>query len=132
MKTAFPIGVIVAAALPLAACTTEMDDEREILAPAINVVGEPESCIRTNQIRDTIVHDDYTIDFEMRNGPLYRNTLRQRCYSLGFDERFTYEVRAGSLCSGETITVLHSDGRPGASCALGDFIPVELVEEAAD
>ncbi len=129
MKKALPIcTAAVAACLPLMACTAEMDDEREILAPAANVVGEAETCVRTNQIDDTTVHDDYTIDFEMNNGTLYRNTLQQRCYSLGFDKRFTYEVRAGTLCSGETITVMNADGRPGASCALGPFVPIELVE----
>ena len=114
--------------LPLAACTAEMDQERDIRAPAINVVGEPVNCITLSQIQSTTAHDDYTIDFRMNGGRTYRNTLPGRCYSLGFEDRFTYEVSTGQLCNVDTITVLHSDGTRGQTCGLGQFLPVEIAE----
>jgi hypothetical protein len=126
MKPATLAALASACLIPLAACTANMDEERDIRAPAINVVGEPVNCITVSQIRGTTAHDDYTIDFQMNGGRTYRNTLPGRCYSLGFEDRFTYEVHTGQLCSVDTITVLHSDGTPGQTCGLGEFLPVEI------
>ena len=119
---------LIAAALPLAACTVQPEREREIRAPAIQVTGEPVSCIQTSRIQNTVVHDDYTIDFEMAGDTIYRNTLPYRCFSLGFEERFAHESTIGQLCKVDTITVLHSDGARGASCGLGEFLPIRYVE----
>jgi hypothetical protein len=121
---------LILALLPLAACTAPVDRSDEIEAPAARVVGAAESCITTNQIRQTKVHDDYTIDFEMTGGRIYRNTLPIRCGSLGFEERFAYETSVGRLCSTDTITVLQADGRRGATCGLGQFVPIELVDNS--
>ena len=125
---AIRLALIAAAALPLAACTAQAEREREIRAPAIQVAGEPVSCIQTSRIQNTVVHDDYTIDFEMAGDTIYRNTLPHRCFSLGFEERFAHESTTGQLCNVDTITVLHSDGSRGASCGLGEFLPVRYVE----
>ncbi len=119
----------MATALPLAACSAQMSDERAVRAPMINVAGPPESCIQTSRIDFTEVHDDYTIDYVMRDNTRYRNTLSNRCYSLGFEQSFTYVVRGSSLCRGETIRVLHGDGTTGSTCGLGEFVPVELIEQ---
>lgn len=114
--------------LPLAACAAAPEStQRDIRAPAATVAGEPVSCISTNRIRDTRVHDDYTIDFEMVDGKVYRQTLRYRCASLGFEERFGYQTTNGQLCSTDTITVLQSGGGvPGPTCGLEQFVPVTL------
>lgn len=119
-----------ALALPVAACTAPPESaEREIHAPAATVAGAPVSCISTNRIRDTKVHDDYTIDFEMVDGTVYRQSLRYRCASLGFEERFAYQTTIGQLCSTDTITVLQSGGGvPGPTCALEAFVPVTLAK----
>lgn len=119
---------LIFALFPLAACAAPMDRSSEIEAPAARVVGEAENCITTNQIRETKVHDDYTIDFEMNGGRIYRNTLSLRCGGLGFEERFAYETSVGRLCSTDTITVLQSGGTRGATCGLGQFVPIELVD----
>lgn len=116
-------------ALPLAACAAQMDREDEVRAPPINVVGPAEGCITTRLIENTVVHDDYTIDFEMSGGRTYRNTLPNRCYSLGFEERFAHSSTIGRLCSQDTIRVLYADGSEGAVCGLGEFLPVEIVGE---
>ena len=72
------------------------------------------------------MHDDQTIDFNMLCGDTYRNTLPNRCPSLGFEERFAYNSTTGQLCSVDVITVLYSDGQRGAGCGLGSFLPVKI------
>lgn len=87
-------------------------------------VGEPVDCIMPSRVRNTRVLDDKTIDFEMANGDVYRNTLPNSCPSLGFEERFSYQLSTSQLCSVDIITVLQSGGpglMRGASCGLGEF-----------
>jgi len=120
--------LLAVAALPLAACTAEAERERVIRAPAVEIAGEAQNCIQTSRIRNTVVHDDYTIDFQLRGDEIYRNTLRARCPGLGFEERFAYEVNTGQLCSSNTITVLQSGAGRGPTCGLGEFVPVRYVD----
>ena len=111
----------------LAGCAAEADRTPRIDAPAAEIVGEPVSCIQTGRIDNTRVHDDYTIDFEMLGDTVYRNTLPGRCPQLGFEERFAHASTNGQLCNVDTITVLVSGGTRGASCGLGQFVPVRYV-----
>lgn len=123
---------LAAAILPLAACNAEMDREPDIRAPAASVVGEPVSCLNLNQIQHQRVHDDYTIDFELSNGRLYRNTLDGRCPQLGFERAITFDTTMNRLCEGEIIYVLRQGGdglERGAACGLGEFVPIELAGE---
>ena len=124
--------LIAAAALPVAACSVEDEGGREprVRAPAIEVAGEPVNCIQTSRIQNTTVHDDYTIDFEMSGDLVYRNTLPNRCFSLGFEERFAHSSTTGQLCNVDTITVLYANGTRGPACGLGEFLPVRYVEAA--
>jgi hypothetical protein len=94
----------------------------------VTVAGVPVDCIQTSRIRNTVVQDDYTIDFVLTGSDVYRNTLPNRCPGLGFEERFAYEVSTGQLCQVDTITVLQSGaaGR-GPTCGLGEFVPVRYV-----
>ena len=123
--------LIIAIALPLAACTPAAPDTANpVSAPQARVVGAAENCIETRRIETTRVYDDYTIDFELAGGTVYRNTLPNRCASLGFNERFGYDLRGTTrLCSTDVIRVLEPDGQAGVSCGLGQFVPVELVED---
>lgn len=121
--------LLVAAALAAAACTAEADAGAEVRAPAITIAGEPQDCITTSRIAGTRAHDDYTIDFEMTGGEVYRNTLAGRCPRLGFENRFGYRVSTGRLCRLDTITVLQSGAANGATCALGQFVPVRYVDD---
>ncbi len=91
-------------------------------------VGAKIDCIDTHQIRETIVRDDRTIDFRLNNGRIIRNTLPNRCPQLGFERAFSYATSINRLCAVDIITVLTRTGglRPGISCGLGDFQPVEL------
>jgi hypothetical protein len=116
-----------AAALTVTACAAETDSTAEVSAPAVTVAGPSVDCIQTSRIRNTRVHDDYTIDFVMTGGDIYRNTLPNRCPGLGFEERFAYEANTGQLCQVDTITVLQSGAGRGPTCGLGDFVPVRYV-----
>jgi hypothetical protein len=93
----------------------------------------PERCVRTRSIRRTRVIDDQTIAFFMRNGDVYINSLPSRCPQLDREQRFSYTVRSGQLCSTDVITVLlQFAGRlePGFTCRLSEFVPsdAETVE----
>ena len=58
-----PSAFLIAAVAPLAACTAEPDGGAEVSAPAVTVAGAPVDCVLVDRIRNTVVHDDYTIDF---------------------------------------------------------------------
>ena len=127
---ALPLGLC--AMLALGGCAAQAQQEgaageaRAAATPAGRVVGEPVNCIQTSRIRNTTVHSDEIIDFEMLGGPTYRVTLPNRCPSLGFEERFAYQTTIGQLCSTDIIHVLYSDGTRGAGCGLSQFLPIEL------
>ena len=96
--------------------------------PAATPAGAPVDCVQLNQVRETHVRSDQVIDFEMAGKRMYRNTLDSACPSLGFEERFSYSVSNGQLCSTDLITVLQSTGGRGATCGLGKFQPVSLAK----
>ena len=93
-------------------------------------VGSAENCISLTRIRNTRVHDDRTIDFHMRGGRIYRNTLPYECNGLGREEAFSYRTSLSRLCSVDIITVVQTGGGAinGPSCGLGEFEPIELPE----
>jgi hypothetical protein len=93
--------------------------------PTAVAAGPAVDCVQTSLIDNTRVYGDSTIDFHMRNGVIYRNTLPHSCPNLGFDERFGYKTTTGQLCSIDTITVLPTGSSiPGPTCGLGKFQPV--------
>jgi hypothetical protein len=129
-----PSLVLAAMVLPLCACTDESPETAapQTRAPPVEVLGVPANCILISRIRNTVVHDDFTIDFHLTGGDVYRNTLPNRCPQLGFEERFAYEANTGNLCSVDTISVIQSGaaGR-GPRCGLGQFVPVRIVPAAS-
>ena len=95
---------LCAALLATAACAPmagEGERADASVVPAGEVTGEAVSCIPIRSIRSSRVHGDDTIDFEVGNGRIYRNVLPNRCYSLGFEERFAYETSL-SNCAAPT------------------------------
>jgi hypothetical protein len=113
------------AALALIAVATIADARDKV--PAATPIGKAENCVQLQSIRETRVRDDQTIDFYMRGGKVYRNTLAGVCPQLGFEERYTYQTSIGSLCSTDIVTVLQGPNlMRGASCGLGKFQPVKL------
>lgn len=90
----------------------------------IEQVGEPKTCVNRSQIRSTNVINDQIIDFKMRNGDIYRNTLPNKCSGLGFEEAFSYRTSTNRLCNVDIIRVLDSTaGRieTRGACGLGKF-----------
>jgi hypothetical protein len=102
------------------------------LAPA-KVIGPDVSCVQLPNIRETRVRDDQTIDFIMRDGRWFRNTLPNRCPQLGFERAFGYQTSISQLCNVDIITVIvqGAGARRGASCGLGKFTPIEPIVKAA-
>ena len=96
--------------------------------PAATPAGDAVNCIQLNQIRQTHVRSDGVIDFDLSGKRAYRNTLDAACPGLGFEERFSYSVSNGQLCSSDLITVLQSTGGRGATCGLGKFQPVGVAK----
>lgn len=94
----------------------------------------PADCVRAEGIRSTQVIDDRTILFYMRGDRVYRNELPDDCPRLAREGRFSYERRVGQrvgrLCRVDRITVIESWGATpyGATCRLGDFVPITHIE----
>ena len=121
--------LIAAALITLCATATSASPRDRNAVPEATPDGKPVNCVHLQNIRETRVHGDSTIDFHMNGGQVYRNTLPISCPSLGFEERFLYKTSTSELCSVDVITVLESpDLRAGPSCGLGQFQPVKLVK----
>lgn len=122
MKLLVP--VLIGAALTAAGAAYAGEKRSKDDKYAIESVGEPKSCIMRSQIRSTNVIDDRTIDFKMRNGDIYRNTLPNKCGGLGFEEAFSYRTSTNRLCNVDIIRVLdNTAGRieTRGACGLGKF-----------
>lgn len=121
MRALLAFTALVAIATPLQAGRDPVPEAR--------VTGEARSCIPLRAIRNSNVHSDRVIDFEMNGGKVFRNELPYDCSSLGFEERFSYKTSLSQLCSTDIITVIQSPpGISGPSCGLGKFVPVELAK----
>jgi hypothetical protein len=98
--------------------------------PEAKVIGPDQSCVQLPSIRQTIVRDDRTIDFVMRDGKWFRNTLPNSCPQLGFERSFGYQTSISQLCNVDIITVIvqGAGSRRGASCGLGKFTPIEPIK----
>jgi hypothetical protein len=114
-----------AIAIGLSGCA-KTASEAKTRAPAATIVGKPVECIQMTRIDNLRYYDDYTIDFVMKNGQIYRNTLPYRCPELGFEQRITYKSTINQLCRTDTFTILHTDGTRGATCGFGQFVPIKL------
>lgn len=125
MRNAF---ILLPAMLALAACADRAPRTPVPMVPA----GDPVNCVQTNRIRSTNIVDDQTIDFRMSNGTIFRNTLPNRCPGLASADAFSYRTSQAQLCSVDVIRVLNTGGGPrfGATCGLGQFVPVKPAEDA--
>lgn len=112
---------------------TAQESQNEKLAVALadyQKTGEVERCVRVRDIRSTEVIDDQHILFKLRRGKVMLNALPSRCPRLASENRFSYRVTVGSLCSVDTITVLFTTpGFAGPTCGLGEF---EVYEKSPD
>lgn len=134
MKRMTPF-LIAGLALAVAGCTANAqqgNNGHRSDIPKAKVVGKAVNCLPLQTIRESQVRDDWTIDFRTNGGQWYRNTLPNRCSSLGFERAFAYQTSLTQLCNVDIITVIVNNGGPGpinrGACGLGEFTPVELVK----
>ncbi len=120
---------LAAASLALSACSAVPEPAVEP-APTPQVASG-ERCISIAAIASSRIIDDSTIDFQMRDGRMLRNSLPQACPSLRLEEAFTYSTSLSQLCASDIITVVQQAGGPrlGASCSLGTFTPRTAASE---
>ena len=117
----------VAGALLTLSCTSAQEASvHTAAAPPGEPIGEAVDCIRASDIRDTRVRDDWTIDFSLRGGKVFRNTLPNRCTGLAANDRLQYRPTSSQLCSVDTITALTIDNQVATVCGLGKFQQVKL------
>ena len=89
-----------------------------LAAQAADEPAKPPQCLWPPMIRQTTIVDDNTILFQMTDGKVWKNTLRDRCFGLKLEGGFSYEVRGNEICANmQTIRVL----RQGSFCELGEF-----------
>jgi len=105
MKLNTKVGVRFAALFLMAAAS---------LSPALART----TCLNVRNIKNTSVRDVSTIDFEMRDRKVYRNTLSSPCNQLKFSA-FGYHARSGQICARQAIRL-----DKGGTCMLGDFVLV--------
>ena len=86
-------------------------------------------CIETRQIVGTTPRDDRRIDYRLKDGRRLRNDLPATCRGLFIENDFDYATWRGQICPGDRIVVTTraagTDEAAGASCALGNFSPVQ-------
>ena len=117
--------LLIAAALVAGCAPIDREAANQAALAQAQPIGPAVDCITLSNVSHTRVRGDRVIDFHMRGGTVYRNTLAQSCPGLGFEERFTYRTSIGRLCSVDTITVLQGNGQSqGPTCGLGAFQPI--------
>jgi hypothetical protein len=84
-------------------------------------------CLQSTAIENTTTVDASTILFHMRNGTVWKNTLKVPCPGLKF-HGFSYLTRADEVCSdAQAISVIET----GEACELGTFTPYAGPEQHA-
>jgi hypothetical protein len=84
-------------------------------------------CINGTDIESTSVPDDNTIVYHLRNGQVWKNTLKATCPNLKFEHAFTEVIRASQICANAQMIRVHETG---SICALGDFTLVSAAPKS--
>lgn len=120
----------LAVALVLSGCLATGQQHEEASAepdPLAALLDDAEDCISLQRIDRTEVIDEQTVLFLMRGGEVYANRLPNRCPGLRRNKTIMYKTSLSQLCNLDVITVLDQLGgglQRGASCGLGDFVPI--------
>ncbi len=101
---------VLLSALP--ACTAFADSNDASSRPV---------CLEASSVWSTGVIDEKTILFHMRNGTVWKNTLKQSCPNLKFRRGFSEVVTSGQICANRQIISVLGTHNP---CQLGDFTRV--------
>lgn len=128
-------GAALICALPIVAFGLNAESNKKgKKAEQIKLIGEPERCIRPNNISSTRVIDNKTIEFRMFGSKFYRSNLDHACPGLSRNDPIKYNIRGSQLCSVDIFTVLDVNaGRidTRASCGFGKFQEIEKVKATA-
>jgi hypothetical protein len=76
------------------------------------------SCINPTEIRKQTVVSDQEIQFELRNGEVWKNTLPRVCPGLNSRQAFSWDVRGTLVCSNQQSIKVQEEG---TTCLLGEF-----------
>lgn len=123
-------GMLVASATAalVAGCAPQPKTELATATPSyVDKPGAVQQCVMITNIQESKVISDNVIDFYMRDGRVFRNTLPYTCGGLMTNKSFGYETSINQLCNVNTITVIFTGGGPrrGATCGLGNFVLVQ-------
>src|SRR5438270_608885 len=89
--------------------------------PATSQTADPRNiCLNALDVRRTETPDDHTILFHMRDGKVWRNTLKTVCPMLKVSP-FTEVLQTGQICANQQIIHVALTGN---TCVLGGFTPV--------
>ena len=139
MRMSPPALAMLAVTVMISACAQPATKTASAPAPTaatapVAALGPAQSCIPLQQIRTSRVRSDQVIDFEMVGGEVFRNELPYRCPQLGFERAFSYSTSLSQLCSTDIITVIVQGAGPtrGASCGLGQFVPISAESARAE
>jgi hypothetical protein len=139
-----PILVAIVLAAFASSCATSQKDRASLEAEVLNsriwpmeasrFVKAGETSRRCIQTSDTVfvVNDENSIIF-MDDGQFYYNRLQRPCNDVlisGFTQAITFN--RNQICSGTAITLADKfGGFANAQCHLGEFQPIELVDDSA-
>jgi len=90
-----------------------------ILACAVNA-KDADICLSARDVDHTSVRSDTEILYVMKNGKIWKNTLRKSCPGLGFERAFSETIVADAICSNRQMITVINRGTP---CFLGAFTP---------
>ena len=89
------------------------------LASAANA-KDADICLSARDVDHTSVRSDNEILYVMKNGKIWKNTLRKSCPGLGFERAFSETIIADAICSNRQMITVINRGTP---CFLGAFTP---------
>jgi len=90
-------------------------------APVPGASSPARVCLDLREVQRTETPNDRTILFHMRDGKIWRNTLRQNCPMLRTSPYVQVLQNGQMVCSNQQfIHVLQT----GNTCSLGEFTPV--------
>ena len=113
-------GIVCLALLATMACASTIRPNPEQVLLDTTSETDERRCLKIAWIYKTIVFDNRTILFRMRDGSIWRNRLPMHCTGLAFQRGFAYEISIPKVCDSDLIRVL---GPTSTVCKLGDFEP---------
>jgi len=95
------------------------------IGPAVAQAPAPNPghvCLSIREVQRTETPDDRTIVFHMRDGKIWRNTLKQNCPMLRTSP-YTQVLHNGDMvCANQQFIHVMQTGN---TCTLGEFAPVD-------